>query len=129
MNWKSRPPCEGVGRNRYDATYYIRQNCRPPCEGVGRNNFNQLDNGIRGRRPPCEGVGRNCKCVTSFLLVLVALHVRAWVEMRQMMVAGQQRQVALHVRAWVEIAQIALQALQLARRPPCEGVGRNRLLL
>ena len=50
-------------------------------EGVGRNReVNEID-GQRGCRPPCEGVGRNHGIrVTEKQTQIVALHVRAWVE-------------------------------------------------
>ena len=78
---------------------------------------------------------------------IVALHVRAWVEIQmentESFAGGcrppcegvgrnapncpylAQRWVALHVRAWVEMMNLALRTWLLSCRPPCEGVGRN----
>ena len=74
---------------------------------MGRNVETAVAGMSDGGRPPCEGVGRN------------GIR-RIWEE------AGL---VALHVRAWVEIAPSGAVPRLRYRRPPCEGVGRNHLPL
>ena len=54
--------------------------CRPPCEGVGRNGVHPPLIVSANGRPPCEGVGRNKACFNCWNMLVVALHVRAWVE-------------------------------------------------
>ena len=77
---------------------------RPPCEGVGRNLEDSIVMPLRRGRPPCEGVGRNSITILSQSAIQVALHVRAWVEIQQIIDGmGGVLDVALHVRAWVEI--------------------------
>ena len=78
-----RPPCEGVGRNFWLAAVVLAATCRPPCEGVGRNRSAGKSSEQVAGRPPCEGVGRNVvDHPVCQLDELVALHVRAWIEIQ-----------------------------------------------
>ena len=78
-------------------------------------------------RPPCEGVGRNDYEKSIESDDVVALHVRAWVEIFWVCGCKPGQGVALHVRAWVEISKVMDNKSRIGCRPPCEGVGRNDL--
>ena len=80
-------------------------------------------------RPPCEGVGRNDYEKSIESDDVVALHVRAWVEIFWVCGCKPGQGVALHVRAWVEIPRVCCPGHRKSRRPPCEGVGRNHGVL
>ena len=98
-----RPPCEGVGRNPIKRRAGTDWPSRPPCEGVGRNPDAFKLCLYPASRPPCEGVGRNTMIDGFHWLCIVALHVRAWVEIGPSGPIGPCMPVALHVRAWVEM--------------------------
>ena len=71
---------------------------------AGRDIFQSLFS----RRPPCEGVGRNYPDGKNRDRPIVALHVRAWVEIYISIEGTGTLEVALHVRAWVEMASLRL---------------------
>ena len=121
---------------------------RPPREGVDRNRSLRIPASSTSRRPPREGVDRNVKVTRQALSDVVALRARAWIEtpsieyVRETGLSPSARgrgskplarhgpdraaAVALRARAWIETI-LADGYTQPVGRPPREGVDRNEV--
>ena len=56
------------------------------------------------------------------VLKAVTLHVRVWIEIRSRTARSRKLRVTLHVRVWIEIARTASILRLVSRHPPREGV-------